>query len=172
MIEYLKKVYYKFSRPNKYTKILGVKFGLNCNFSSESFFIKIGNNFYSSQNVSFIAHDGSVNVLRNMYEKYKNIDLFSPIIIGNNVFIGYGTVILPGTHIGDNVIIGAGSIVRERLQSNSVYAGIPVQYICSIKKYANKNEEKFIYTKQLPQEEKKKFIDNWLINNYSEFNVG
>ncbi|HHC11522.1 MAG TPA: acyltransferase, partial [Campylobacterales bacterium] len=35
--------------------------------------------------------------------------------IGNNVFIGYGAIIMPHTWIGDNIIIGAGSIVKGKL---------------------------------------------------------
>lgn len=167
----------KLLHPNKIAKIQGVKFGNNCkfganyNFGSEPNFIKIGHNFYSSNNIQFITHDGSVNVLRNLYTEFKNIDLFSPIVIGNNVFIGYGCTILPGTRIGDNVIVGAGSIVKGNLKSNSVYAGITAKYICSIEEYADKHKDKFIYTKHLDSEEKKKYIDNWLLENFVEFNV-
>jgi len=170
------KIYFKFIRANKRAEIIGVKFGRNCkfnkgiNFGTEPNFIKIGDNFYSSLNVQFITHDGSVNVLRNMYEEYKNIDFFSPILIGNNVFIGYGAIILPGSRIGDNVIVGAGSIVKGNLKSNSVYAGVPVKYICSIESYADKNKDKFIVTKHLCPEDKKKYIDNWLVENHVEFN--
>ncbi len=154
---------------------LGVQFGKNCKFGTKSFgsepyMIKIGNDFYSSSKVQFITHDGSVNVLRNMYTEYKNIDYFSPIIIGNNVFIGFSAIILPGTRIGDNVIVGAGSIVKGNLKSNSVYAGVPVKYICSIEEYADKNKNKFIHTKYLHAEEKKKFVSKWLKDNYDEFN--
>lgn len=161
--------------PNKIAKMQGVQFGKNCNFGNVNFgsepnFIKIGDNFYSSSNVQFITHDGSVNVIRNLYPEYKNIDLFNPIIIGNNVFIGYGAIILPGTEIADNVIIGAGSVVKGKVQSDSVYAGIPAKFICSIDDYLEKNKAKFIYTKNLPHDEKKKFIDTWLKNNFNKFN--
>ncbi len=171
----LKSIYIRLSAPNKVATVLGVQFGSNCNFGengnfgTEPNFIKIGDNFYSSSNIQFVTHDGSVNVLRNMYKEYKNIDFFSPIIIGNNVFIGYGGTILPGTRIGNNVIIGAGSVVKGKLKNNSVYAGVPVKYICSIEEYVNKN--KFINTKHLNPENKKKYIDSWLMNNFVEFDV-
>lgn len=161
--------------PEKLAKRIGVKFGKNCkfgtrSFGSEPYMIKIGNNFYSSSKVQFVTHDGSVNVLRNMYTEYKNIDYFLPIIIGNNVFIGFNAIILPGTKIGDNVIVGAGSIVKGSLKSNSVYAGVPVKYICSIEDYANKNKDKFIYTKHLYPVDKKNYVKKWLRDNYHEFN--
>lgn len=173
----LRSLYLKFISINKVAKILGVnfgsncKFGENCNFGTEPNFIKIGDNFYSSSNVIFITHDGSVNVLRNMYEEYQNIDFFSPIVIGNNVFIGYGGIILPGTRIGDNVIVGAGSIVKGNLKSNSIYAGVPVKYISSIEEYIDKNKDNFINTKHLSPEDKKKYIDNWLVENHVEFDI-
>jgi len=160
---------------NKLAKRLGVQFGKNCKFGTKSFgsepyMIKIGNDFYSSSKVQFITHDGSVNVLRNFKIEYKNIDYFSPIIIGNNVFIGFGSILLPGTRIEDNVIVGAGSIVKGTLKSNSVYTGVPVKYICSIEEYANKNKDKFIYTKYLQPKDKKNYVQKWLRDNYDEFN--
>lgn len=53
--------------------------------------------------------------------------LFSkgPVIIGNNVWIGEGAVILPGVTIGDNAIIGANSVVTHNIPLNSVIGGIP-----------------------------------------------
>ncbi len=161
----LRSLYLRFISPNKVAKILGVQFGLNCKFrtkqfGSEPYLIKIGNNFYSSDKVQFITHDGSVNVLRNLYDEYKDIDYMSPIIIGNNIFIGYGSIILPGTIVEDNVIIGAGSVVRGNLKSNSVYAGVPVKYICSIEEYINKNKNKFTHSKHLSPENKKQIIQD------------
>ena len=54
------------------------------------------------------------------------------IIIGNNVFIGAQSVILPGTEIGDNVIIGANSVVKGKLDANHFYAGSPCKRIKSL----------------------------------------
>lgn len=165
----------KLLHPNKIAKLQGVKFGKNCNFGNVNFgsepnLIKIGDDFYSSSNIQFITHDGSVNVLRNLYSEYKNIDLFNPIIIGNNVFIGFSAIILPGTEIEDNVIVGSGSVVKGKLKANSVYAGVPAKFICTINEYLEKNKERFIFTKHLKNEEKKVFIDNWLKQNFEKFN--
>lgn len=171
MLKLFKSLYFRLIHPNKIAKIIGVNFGRNCkfnrkiNFGSEPYLIKIGDNFYSSTNIQFITHDGSVNVLRNLYEEYKNIDSFLPITIGNNVFVGYGVTILPGTIIGENVIVGAGSVVKGELKDNSVYAGIPAKYICSIEEYVNKHKDKFIQTKHLSAEDKKRYIKKWLVNN-------
>jgi acetyltransferase-like isoleucine patch superfamily enzyme len=52
-----------------------------------------------------------------------------PVIIGNNVWIGEGVVILPNVKIGDNCIIGANSVVTKNFEKNSVIAGIPAKII-------------------------------------------
>jgi len=174
ILSLIKIIYFKFLSPNKVARVMGVNFGKNChfntkNFGSEANFIKIGDNFYSASKVEFITHDGSVNVLRNLYDDLKEIDSFKPIIIGNNVFIGRGVTILPGTKMGDNIIVGAASLVRGSLNSNSVYAGVPARYICSIEEYREKNENNFIFTKKMNKDTKKLYIDNWLAENYKDF---
>ena len=161
-------VYFKLISANKVASILGVQFGSNClfrtkKFGSEPYLIKVGNNFKTAGNVQFVTHDGAVHVVRNLYDEYHSMDLIAPITAGDNIFIGYGAVVLPGTVIGDNVIVGAGSIVKGQLKSNSVYAGVPVKYICSIEDYIDRNKSSFMETKGLGREKKKEYIENQLI---------
>ena len=54
----------------------------------------------------------------------------APVTVGNNVWIGGGTTILPGVTIGDNTVIGAGSVVTKSISANVVAFGNP----CTIKK--------------------------------------
>jgi len=174
MIKLLKSLYFHFASPNKVAEISGVIFGNNCKFRTKRFgdtpnFIKVGDNFATSTGVLFVTHDGSVNVFRNLNKEFKDFDYFQPIVIGNNVFIGARVTILPGTRIGDNIIVGAGSIVKGNLKSNSVYAGIPSKYICSIDEYLEKNKHNFIRTKNLRPKEKRKFLNKWLVDNFEEF---
>ncbi|MCD9546745.1 hypothetical protein GLP24_18075 [Photobacterium carnosum] len=159
----IKKIYNKIYRvlasPNNYAKKSGVKFGRNVqlntkSFGSEPYLITIGDNLYTSSNVTFITHDGSVNVLRNLYQECKNVDLIKPITIGDNVFLGFGVSILPGSIIGDNVIVGANSLVKGVLKENNVYAGNPIRKICSIHEYYNKRKVDFLNTKNLKNEDK------------------
>ena len=51
------------------------------------------------------------------------------ILIGRDVWIGYGAVILAGAEIGDGCIIGAGSVVRGRIEPFSILGGNPAQLI-------------------------------------------
>lgn len=47
------------------------------------------------------------------------------IIIGEDVWIGYGAIILPGTIIGDGAVIGAGAVVRGEIEPRGIIAGAP-----------------------------------------------
>jgi acetyltransferase-like isoleucine patch superfamily enzyme len=48
-----------------------------------------------------------------------------PVYIGNNVWIGWGSVILKGVTIGDNSIIAAGAVVLKDVPANVLVAGNP-----------------------------------------------
>lgn len=60
-------------------------------------------------------------------------DVSKRIVIGDDVWIGRGCIILPGTEIGRGVIIGANSVVKGELQDYGVYVGTPVRLIKSRK---------------------------------------
>lgn len=53
----------------------------------------------------------------------------APVIIGNNVWIGGGSIILPGVTIGDNTTIGAGSVVSKSIPSSVLAVGNPCKVI-------------------------------------------
>lgn len=156
-------------KKTKYSRKLGVEIGENCSFlgrvvwGSEPYLIKIGNNVKITSGVRFVTHDGGVFVLRNL-KNDKSLDIFGRITIGNNVFIGIDSLILPGVEIGDNVVIGANSVVTKSLKSNAVYAGCPAKYICSIEEYYQKNEQFFLSTKELSPKEKKKLLTDGCLN--------
>lgn len=130
--------------PNSLEELLknGLKVGVNFNLqndciidSSHCWHITIGDNVTFAPRVHVLAHDASTyNYLG--YTKVLNT------YIGNNVFIGAGSIVMPGCTIGDNVIIGAGSIVTKDLPKNGVYAGNPAKYICSTDAYLEKEEQK------------------------------
>jgi Serine acetyltransferase len=101
---------------------------------SHCWLISIGNNVTLAPRVHILAHDASTK----MYLNYSKIGL---VKIGNNVFIGAGTIILPNVKIGDNVIIGAGSVVCNDIPENSVAVGNPAKVIGSTNGYVNKNRE-------------------------------
>jgi len=73
-----------------------------------------------------------------------------PIIIGNNVWIGANSTILPEVNIGNNVIIGAGSVVTKDIPSNSIAVGNPCKVIKQ-KKTKNNYSPKIIFNQTPPR---------------------
>jgi acetyltransferase-like isoleucine patch superfamily enzyme len=55
-----------------------------------------------------------------------------PVLIGNNVWIGRNSIILPGVEIGDHSVVGAGSVVTKSVPPRSVVAGNPARIIREI----------------------------------------
>lgn len=53
----------------------------------------------------------------------------SPIVIGDDVWIGAGAIILPGVEIGSSSIVAAGSVVTSSLGSGVLAAGVPAQIV-------------------------------------------
>jgi acetyltransferase-like isoleucine patch superfamily enzyme len=50
-------------------------------------------------------------------------------VIGRNVFIGTGSIVLKGVHIGDNSVIGACSVVTHDIPGNTIAAGNPCRVV-------------------------------------------
>lgn len=53
----------------------------------------------------------------------------APVIIGKNVFIGTGSIVLKGVTIGDNAVIGAGSVVTKDVPAGAIAAGNPARIL-------------------------------------------
>lgn len=102
--------------------------------------IVLGDRLVVSMNVHFLTHDYSYNTaLISIGEKPStDIGILRHITVGDNVFIGMNSILLPGTKIGNNVIIGAGSIVRGTIPDNSVASGNPATVISDIREFAQK----------------------------------
>lgn len=106
-------------------------------FGSEPYLIEIGNRTKITAGCTFINHDGAMYTIRSM-EKYRDARNFGRIKLGENCFIGNNCTILPGVKMGDNCILGAGSVLNSSMPDNSVYAGVPAKFICTIEQYGDK----------------------------------
>lgn len=146
--------------PIGFAKKSGVILGSDCrlvsvSFGSEPWLVRLGNHV-SATEVAFVTHDGSVWALR---DKHPKIDVVAPITVGNNVFIGSRTIILPGVRIGDNVVIGAGSIVSRDIPSDCVAVGIPAKPIRSLSEHEEKILAKSENTKGMSLASKREFYE-------------
>jgi len=95
--------------------------------SCEGARISIGNNVTFSYGVKIITGNLSKDSL---YKTDFHSHTSSSIQIGNNVWIGANSIILPGVQIPNNTIIAAGTIVNKALpDENCLYAGVPVKKI-------------------------------------------
>lgn len=67
-----------------------------------------------------------------------------PVHICENVWIGAGTVIVPGVTIGKNSVIGAGSVVTKDIPENVVAVGNP----CRVLREIGEHEREYFYKKE------------------------
>ncbi len=100
------------------------------------YLISIGDNVTLASDVRLLTHDASTKKLLG-YSKIGRIS------IGNNVFIGSQTIVLPNVKIGNNVVIGAGSVVTKDIPDNSVAVGNPCHIIGTYEEFKKRNLELF-----------------------------
>ena len=94
--------------------------------------ISIGNNV-TITGAKILAHDAST-------KKHLGYSKVGFVEIGDNVFIGQGSIILPNTKIGNNVIIGAGTVVAKNVPDNVVIVGNPWRILCTFDEYIERNK--------------------------------
>ena len=103
--------------------------------------VRIGDNCQMAPNVAIYTAGHPVHPFaRNSMYEY-GIE----VTIGDNVWIGGNTVILPGVHIGSNTVIGAGSVVTKDIPDWVIAAGNPCKVIRKIteedRRFYFKNQE-------------------------------
>lgn len=127
----------------KYAENHGFTHGTNFNWNSGypidgnwPWLISVGDNVTLATGVKLLAHDAST-ANAGVHTKVGIVQ------IGNNVFIGANSIVLPDVRIGDNVVIGAGSVVTKDIPSNTVYAGNPARFVCTFEAYCIKHQENY-----------------------------
>ena len=109
-----------------------------CDYGSH---IEVGKNFFANYkfapNVSIYTAGHPIHpAARNSMYEYG-----IGVTIGDNVWIGGNTVIMPGVHIGSNTVIGAGSVVTKDIPDWVVAAGNP----CRVIKQITEEDKKYYY---------------------------
>ena len=98
---------------------------------SHCWLIEIGDNVTLAPRVHVLCHDAST-------KPFLGYTKIGRVTIGNDVFIGTDSVILPGVTIGNRVIIGANSTVTHDVPDGVVVAGSPARVICTLEEYLAK----------------------------------
>ncbi|HJA34743.1 MAG TPA: sugar O-acetyltransferase [Candidatus Mediterraneibacter merdigallinarum] len=115
--------------------------------------VKIGDNCQLAPNVSIYTAGHPVHPdSRNSLYEYG-----IGVTIGDNVWIGGNTVILPGVHIGSNTVIGAGSVVTKDIPDWVIAAGNP----CRVIRKITEDDRKYYYKDREFDEEAWEHIQNY-----------
>lgn len=129
--------------PVGYARHLGVTVGNGCRlyiteFGSEPFLISIGDKVTITAGVRLLTHNGSTWLVSD--ERGRRND-FKGIKIGDNVFIGVDSIIMPGVWIENEVVIAAGSVVTKSIPTGSIVGGNPARIIGYYNDYFNRSLE-------------------------------
>ena len=125
-----------------------------CDYGSH---IEVGKNFFANYNCTII--DVAKVTIGDNCQMAPNVAIYTAghplhpvsrnslyeygisVTIGDNVWIGGNTIILPGVHIGSNTVIGAGSVVTKHIPDWVVAAGNP----CRVIKKITEDDKKYYY---------------------------
>ena len=132
LLSIYRRIFWSLERQARYA---GVTIGEN-NFiasefwSTEGYLIRVGNHCQITQGVKFLTHGGA-GAVRKMYPEF---DTFGRVAIGDYVYLGTNSLVMPGVTIGDNVLVAAGSVVinhhqhcysgYEKYQSGMIFYGL------------------------------------------------
>lgn len=124
----------------EYLRSRGVEIGEDVNILNSlidfdhGFLVSIGNHV-TLTGVRILAHDASTQIPL-------GVSKVGRVIIGDEVFVGQGSIVLPNVRIGSRVVIGAGSVVSRDIPDNSIAAGNPIQIIGAYDEFVEKHKQK------------------------------
>lgn len=168
LIKVLKMYYKKYTMNGvEYARSIGVQVGQHCRiltstFGSEPWLISIGNKVTVTSGVRFLTHDGSTWLFEDTKGRR---ELYRRVKVGNNVFIGINSIIMPGVQIDDNVIVAAGSVVTKSVPSGVIIGGNPARIIGDFASYKEKVLRDYVSENKLDMSKDKRgrieeFVDS------------
>lgn len=140
----IKELLYRFRGEYTTEKLISMGMKVGKNFvrlngvildPSHCWLIEIGDNVTMAPRVHILCHDAST-------KTFLNYTKIGRVTIGDNVFIGAESVVLPGVTIGSNVVIGANSTVTHDVPDNTVVVGSPARVICTLEEYLEKERSR------------------------------
>jgi acetyltransferase-like isoleucine patch superfamily enzyme len=149
--------------PVAYFRRQGARIGQNVHIyggnrwtlGSEPYLVTIEDNVTISHDVSFITHDGGLQVI---WDLHPEADYFAPIIVGACAFIGARVILLPGVTVGSMSVVGAGAVVSRDIPARVVAVGSPARPIRSVDDYAAARRDEWTNTAGLSTREKEKVL--------------
>lgn len=139
-----------------------------CDYGSH---IEVGKNFFANYNCTIL--DVAKVIIGDNCQIAPNVSIYTAghplhpavrntlyeygisVTIGDNVWIGGNTVILPGVHIGSNAVIGAGSVVTKDIPEWTIAAGNP----CKVVRKITEEDRKYYYKDRKFDEEAQRHVD-------------
>lgn len=102
--------------------------GEGCNLRAGGGFLKIGKQCSISQNITIVVSNHQYKKGQLIKEQPWTTDN-NYVIIGDDVWVGANSVILPGVTVGNGAIIGAGSVVTKDVPEYAIVVGNPARII-------------------------------------------
>ncbi len=139
---FLRRFYNRFFSQDPLADLVerGLVVGKNFNMQNEvlidrnhCWHITIGDDVTLAPRVYILAHDAST-------KRQLGYTKIGKVRIGNRVFVGAASVIMPGVNIGDDVIIGVGSVVTGDIPDGSLAVGVPAKVIGTVEEYMAKRK--------------------------------
>jgi maltose O-acetyltransferase len=107
--------------------------------------ISIGEDTVIGPGVQILAHDATT-------RRRLGYSIVAPVTIGARVFVGAGSIVLPGATIGDDTIIGAGSVVRGEVPAGKLVVGNPPVVVCDSDEYIARHHKQLDERPHWPSE--------------------
>lgn len=160
MASIIEKLRKRLMSPEAYAKHIGVNIGTdnfipdkNC-WSSEPYLITVGSHCQITAGVRLFTHGGG-NVAR---KERPYFDVFGKVNIGDWVYIGTNSLIMPGVTIGDGSLVAAGSVVTKSVPPGVVVGGNPARIISTVSEYIMHNEHFNLNSKRMTAKEKRDML--------------
>ena len=162
MFQVINRMWKYLMSPEKYARYIGVNIGTD-NFipdkdcwSSEPYLITVGSHCAITKGVRIFTHGGA-RVARRVIPDF---DVFGKVTIGDWVYIGTNSLIMPGVSIGSGSLIAAGSVVTKSIPEGVVVGGNPAKIISNVEDYIKHNECYNLNSKRMSAKKKRILLSN------------